>query len=251
MGTESCSAKIKLKVNLPSIRSPWVGALLLFLWLALAAPVSLAQTTAPLPGGFVYLDRVIPEIVIDLKYYGTHNFVGERIDGYLQPRCILTKEAAAALKKVQEELKPFGLGLKVFDAYRPQRAVDHFVRWAENKADVRMKDEFYPRVPKDKLFTEGYIAARSSHSRGSTVDLTILPLPPEEGKELDMGKGFDFFGPESWPQHRALPPSQRALRMLLHVLMKKHGFASYEQEWWHFTLKNEPFPDTYFNFPVQ
>jgi D-alanyl-D-alanine dipeptidase len=195
---------------------------------------------------------MIPDLRLDLRYAGSHNFVGERIDGYLKQRCVLTREAAEALKKVQEDLRPFGLGLKVFDAYRPQRAVDHFVRWARDTADTRMKGEFYPGVEKKDLFRENYIAARSGHSRGSTVDLTIVSLSGEDaGREIDMGSGFDFFGPRSWPDHTGIPSSRRAHRMLLRMVMKKHGFQPDAREWWHFTLKGEPYPGTYFNFPVQ
>jgi D-alanyl-D-alanine dipeptidase len=225
----------------------------LILLINLFALICLAeQKTEKLPEGFVYVDEIIPEIEIELRYYTSHNFVGERIDGYLKARCILTEEAANALKKVQKELKPFGLGLKIFDAYRPQQAVDHFVRWAENLTDTRMKEEFYPNVEKKNLFEDDYIDARSSHSRGSTVDVTIVSLRSDApDKELDMGSSFDFFGQESWPHHPDISTSQRAHRMQLQILMEKHGFEPYPKEWWHFTLKNEPFPETYFNFPIQ
>ena len=229
------------------------SVLLLLLMSLLPAYMSFGeQQEGQLPTGFVYVDRVIPNLVIELRYYTEHNFVGERIDGYLKPRCILTKEAANALLQVQEELKPFGLGLKIFDAYRPQQAVDHFVRWANNLKDTRTKAEFYPDINKNTLIRDAYIASRSSHSRGSTVDLTIISLQSEtQDKELDMATGFDFFGPASWPFFPGLTSSQRAHRMLLHTLMKEHGFKPYPEEWWHFTLVNEPFPETYFNFPVQ
>ena len=205
-----------------------------------------------LPAGFVYVDTIIPDVKVELRYGTTHNFVGDRIDGYVAPKCILTRQAAEALKKVQAELKPFGLGLKIYDAYRPQQASDHFLRWAANRSDARLKAEFYPEVDKKDLFKEGYIASRSGHSRGSTVDLTLVPLDAKGPDDVvDMGSSFDFFGPRSWPDNLSLEPGQRAHRMLLQVLMKKHGFRPYAHEWWHFTLKNEPFPDTYFNFPVQ
>ena len=205
-----------------------------------------------LPDGFVYVDTIIPDVKVELRYYTTHNFVGVRIDGYIAPRCILTRQAAEALKKVQAELKLFGLGLKIYDAYRPQQASDQFLRWAANTSDARMKAEFYPEVDKKDLFKEGYITNRSGHSRGSTVDLTLVPLDAEDPDDVvDMGSPFDFFGPRSWPDNLSVEPGQRAHRMLLQVLMKKHGFKPYVHEWWHFTLKNEPFPDTYFNFPVQ
>ena len=153
-------------------------------------------------------------------------------DGYEAPRCVLTRQAADALAKVQEDLQRFGLGLKIFDAYRPQRAVDNFVRWGRDLADTKMKAEYYPRVRKKDLFEEGYIAAKSSHSRGSTVDITIAYAgnqAPES--ELDMGTAFDFFGPESWPDSALVSPVHRAHRMLLRVLMEKHGFKPYDKEW--------------------
>jgi D-alanyl-D-alanine dipeptidase len=223
-----------------------------FLLAFLYAAAGAAGEAPALPSGFVYLDAVIPDIHVDLRYSGSHNFVGQRVDGYLAPRAILSREAAAALAQVQAELRPFGLGLLVFDAYRPQRAVDHFVRWAQDLQDTRTKAEFYPGVAKQDLFREVYIAARSSHSRGSTVDLTVVALnaPPADGG-LDMGTGFDFFGPESWPDYPDLTPAQRAHRLLLRTLMLKHGFRPYPKEWWHFTLADEPFPDTWFDFPVQ
>jgi zinc D-Ala-D-Ala dipeptidase len=205
----------------------------------------------PLPEGFVYCESVVPDIRTEIRYATAHNFVGEPVDGYRRPRCILTRQAALALERVEEELRHFGLGLKVFDAYRPQRAVDHFVRWAKS-ADLRMKAEFYPRVDKANLFKEDYIAARSGHSRGSTVDLTIVSLGAgTDCRELDMGTGFDFFGPESWPDQPAMTAQQRANRLLLQVEMKKQGFRPYAKEWWHFTLEGEPFPSTYFDFPVE
>ncbi len=226
--------------------------ILFLLLLAFPAPFAHArEQAAPLPPGFVYVDEVVPDARVELRYATGHNFVGERVDGYIRPRPILTRQAAESLRKVQEELRSFGLGLKVFDAYRPQRAVDHFVRWAKDLGDTRMKAEFYPGVKKENLFRDDYIAARSGHSRGSTIDLTIVSLDGSSAGELDMGSGFDFFGPESWPTFAGISPERRAHRMLLQVLMKKHGFKPYPKEWWHFTLEKEPFPDTYFDFPVQ
>lgn len=220
--------------------------------LLLSALLSGPVAAASLPPGFVYVDEAVAGVKLEIRYATPHNFVGRPIDGYLKPRAILTRQAAEALDAVQAELKPFGLGLKVFDAYRPRRAVAHFVRWAEDLGDAAMKQEFYPTVKKEDLFKDGYIAARSSHSRGSTVDLTLAPLAgATPGEELDMGSPFDFFGPPSWPDSPAAGPAQRAHRLLLRTLMLKHGFAPYPQEWWHFTLKNEPFPDTYFDFPVE
>lgn len=202
-----------------------------------------------LPQGFVYVDESIPSIKLEMDYCTDHNFIGKPIDGYLKPRAILTRAATDALDGVQKELAAFGLGLKIFDAYRPQRAVDHFVRWAADADDTLMKSKHYPHIDKAKLIGEGYILSHSGHSRGSTVDLTLVPLTTAE--VIDMGGIFDFFGPESWTAASTPEPSQRAHRMLLQVLMEKHGFVHYPQEWWHFTLKNEPYPDTYFDFPVQ
>ena len=232
-----------------------ISIVLLFLALALNLQSGRSLADGPagtLPEGFVYADETIPALRLDLRYAGAHNFVGERIDGYRKPRCILTREAAEALKKVQEELRPCGLGLKVFDAYRPQMAVDHFVRWTRTVEDTRMKAEFYPDVDKKDLFQDGYIAAKSSHSRGSTVDLTIVSLRGEDAdRELDMGSGFDYFGLRSWPDSSLVQSPPRAHRVLLRMVMEKYGFRPYPQEWWHFTLKREPWPETYFNFPVQ
>jgi D-alanyl-D-alanine dipeptidase len=233
-------------------RYPCIGLLLAIQLFVLSAGAGIAGESFALPQGFVYLDEVIPDLRLDLRYCSEHNFVGERIDGYRVPRAILSREAAAALAKVQEDLRPFGLGLLVYDAYRPQRAVDHFVRWAQDLQDIRTKAEFYPDVDKRDLFREEYIAARSSHSRGSTVDLTLVALDSPPGDAgLDMGTGFDFFGPESWPDYAGVTPAQRAHRLLLRSLMLQHGFRPYPKEWWHFTLADEPYPESWFDFPVQ
>lgn len=218
--------------------------------LALLAGLALStvsiQAYATLPAGFTYIDEVIPGLKVDLRYVGSHNFVGRPVAGYEDARPVLSTPAANALARVQDELKPFGLGLLVFDAYRPQRAVDDFVKWAADTADTRTQAEFYPEVEKRNLFKEDYIAKRSGHSRGSTVDLTLVSL--DSGEQLDMGSAFDFFGVESWPEHPGLTPQQRANRLLLRTLMLKHGFKPYPKEWWHFTLDNEPFPQDYFDF---
>lgn len=198
---------------------------------------------AELPKGFIYLENKIPNLALDIRYAGNDNFVGKPIDGYHKAKLVLTESAAEALKKVQEDLNKFGLSLKVFDGYRPQQAVNHFVRWASDLKDIKMKKKYYPNVKKENLFKDGYIAEKSGHSRGSTIDLTI--------KELDMGTTFDYFGPESWPDNPTRTAAQRANRLLLKTLMEKHGFKFYDKEWWHFTLVNEPFPDTYFDFPVE
>lgn len=203
-----------------------------------------------MPEGFVYLDERIPDIVVDLRYYASDNFLGQRVDGYRANRAILSLPAATALAKVQAALRPRGLGLKIFDAYRPQRAVDHFGRWARDLADTRMKAEFYPDVDKRNLFKEEYLSRHSGHSRGSTVDLTIVSLAAGHAP-LDMGSHFDFFGPASWPDYAGLTPEQRENRQLLRQLMRQHGFRGHPREWWHFTLNGEPWPDTYFDFPVE
>lgn len=186
---------------------------------------------------------------VDARYFGMHNFIGRRIDGYDAGKCLLTREAAAALAAVQRDLALLGLGLKAFDCYRPARAVAHFVRWARDLNDQARKAEFYPDVDKRTLFRDGYIAARSGHSRGSTVDLTLVQL--SDGRELDMGTPFDFFGVQSWPSDRSVSVTAQANRKVLAVAMQRRGFRAYDKEWWHFTLRNEPYPDRYFDFPVR
>jgi D-alanyl-D-alanine dipeptidase len=198
----------------------------------------------------VYLSDIIPDITIDLRYYTTNNFIGTPIDGYLAPKCIVTKDASIAIKNVQDELKTYGLCLKILDTYRPQQAVDHFVRWANDYADTLKKAEYYPNVKKNELIPD-YIASKSGHSRGSTVDLTIISLNSNNTVQIDMGGIFDYFGEVSWVNNMNITPTQRAHRMLLQTLMIKHGFRPYSKEWWHFTLQDEPFPNTYFNFPVK
>jgi len=210
---------------------------------------SLVTQADSLPPEFVYLDEYIPNLRLEMNYATSQNFIGKPIPGYIKPRAILTQQAAQALAKVQQELAKFGLGLKIHDAYRPQQAVDEFSRWANDPSDNKMKYRYYPSIDKARLFELGYIAARSGHSRGSTVDLTLVTL--SDGENLDMGGIFDFFGPESSPDATEPTASQRGHRLLLQLIMTKYGFKPYPQEWWHFTLVNEPFPDTYFNFPVQ
>lgn len=196
----------------------------------------------------VEIQKEIPSITLEIRYFSSNNFVGVPIEGYLAPKALLSKEATLALKKVQIALKKFSLGLKVFDAYRPQKAVDHFVRWGKDLNDTKMKTLFYPTVDKKNLFKEGYIAEHSGHSRGSTIDLTIIDL--ESQKELNMGSSFDFFGKVSWVNAPTISPQARANRMLLHDVMVRYGFKSYPQEWWHFTLKNEPYLK-FFDFNVE
>ena len=199
---------------------------------------------------FVSVTDVVPDAILEIRYFGTYNFVGERIDGYKAPTALLTKEAAAALKAVSDDVMAQGYRLKIYDAYRPQCAVDHFVRWAANVSDTRMKTYFYPNLDKNVLFDQLYIMEKSGHTRGSTVDLTLFDMATE--KELDMGGTFDWFGPESHPDYKeGLTPEQYANRMILREAMLRHGFKPLETEWWHFTLSEEPFPDRYFNFPVE
>ena len=212
--------------------------------------ISLFQfTCAQLPKGFVYVKDVIPDIQIELRYCSLNNFVGEPIEGYNAEVCILSSKATLALKAVQNSLRPYNLSLKIYDAYRPQRAVNHFWSWAKKVNDTLMKPVFYPNVNKKDLFDEGYIATRSGHSRGSTLDLTLADLTT--GKPLDMGSSYDYFGEESWVLHKNLSSQQKANRMLLQTIMNSHGFNSYPKEWWHFTLRWEPFPETYFDFEIE
>ena len=217
---------------------------------------------------FVTLTDAVPDAILEIRYFGTYNFVGQRIDGYEEPTALLTRQAAQALKAVSDEVRAQGYRLKIYDAYRPQRGVDHFVRWAADIADTAMKPYFYPDLDKSVLFDQEYIMAKSGHTRGSTVDLTLFDMQTE--KELDMGGTFDWFGPESHPDFcgnpetgeytgdnskspagRSITAVQFANRMLLRKAMLNHGFKALDSEWWHFTLRDEPFPDTYFTFPVR
>jgi D-alanyl-D-alanine dipeptidase len=218
---------------------------------------------------FVTLTDVVPDVIMEIRYFGTYNFVGSRIDGYLEPTALLTREAADSLRKVSDDLTEQGFRLKIYDAYRPQQGVDHFVRWSHDAADTLMKRFFYPMLDKPTLFEQEYIYEKSGHTRGSTVDLTLFDMNTE--KELDMGGTFDWFGVESHPDYcgnpetgvydatarpadailPALTEEQFQNRMKLRRAMLAHGFKPLDSEWWHFTLKNEPFPETYFNFPVK
>ncbi|REG87614.1 M15 family metallopeptidase [Winogradskyella sediminis] len=207
------------------------------------------QQSITLPDGFVYVKSVIPDLDVELRYFSTHNFVGDTIDGYNANRLILTKQTAEKLKLVQDELQQQNLCLKVYDGYRPQRSVNHFIRWAKDLHDTINKQQFYPEVEKRNLFNAGYIASRSGHSRGSTVDLTIID--GTTGKPLDMGSPYDFFGEISWVAHEALTNKQKKNRQILQSVMLKHNFRNYSKEWWHFTLRWEPFPNTYFDFEVE
>lgn len=231
------------------------------------------QSNPHLPEGFVYLHEIDPSIIEEMRYYGDHNFVGRPIEGYLSGKCILTREAAQGLAQAQAEIRNFSMTLKVYDCYRPQRAVNDFVSWASRRQDTLMKEEFYPKIDKSTLFSDGYIAERSGHSRGSTIDLTLVPLPvPNQSdykkgeklyscfapaserfqdNSLDFGTGYDCFDPLSHTANPAVGPLQKRNRLMLKSVLEKFGFKNYENEWWHFTLKNEPFPDQYFDFPVK
>jgi D-alanyl-D-alanine dipeptidase len=226
-----------------------------------------------MPEGFVDIKNVIPDVQLDIRYYGPHNFVGEKVNGYNAGKCIITKEAAAALEKVQKDLGQFSLSLKIYDCYRPQRAVNHFVQWATEMKNTKTRKEFYPTVDKRNLFKDGYIDSKSGHSHGSTVDLTIVPVPvPKQANyipgqklsacclpwnqrfrdnSIDMGTGFDCFAELSHTGNKNIGLQQRINRMLLKSLMEKYGFRNFEKEWWHYTLNNEPYPDTYFDFIIE
>ena len=199
--------------------------------------------------GFVSVGEVIPDVLLDIRYFSSFNFIGKRIDGYEEPAAILTREAAQALKEASREAMEQGFRLKIYDAYRPQKVVDHFVRWAKDPEDIRMKAFFYPDLEKTEIIPQGYIAEHSGHSRGSTVDLTLFDMATQQ--DVDMGGTFDFFGELSHPDYSGVSEVQHANRMLLQSLMVKHGFRPLETEWWHFTLENEPWPDTYFTFSVR
>lgn len=219
----------------------------ILLFCFLCNPV-LSQITE-LPNGFVYVDEVIPDVVLEMRYAGDHNFIGTPIRGYHAPRAILTTPAAEALFKVQQKLKEEGYCLKIFDAYRPQAAVNHFVEWARVEKDTIMKSVFYPEVNKRDLFTLGYISSKSGHSRGSTVDLTLIDA--HTGEEIDMGGTYDFFGKVSHHDTNLITRGQKEKREFLKQIMNTFGFRPYPQEWWHYTLRLEPHFDTYFNFPVE
>ena len=239
--------------------------------LLLACATPSAAPAAPAAQPLVSISEVDSTIIVEARYHGSHNFIGRPIAGYEAPKCMLTPAAARALAAVQADVRTYGLSLKTYDCYRPQRAVDQFVAWARDTADRAMQSEFYPAVDKRNLFSDGYIAERSGHSRGSTVDLTLVPLPPPAQPEhragdalvdcrsterfadnsLDMGTGYDCFDPLSHTANPAVGPEAARNRLLLKLAMEKHGFSNYANEWWHFTLRGEPYPDTYFDVPVR
>ncbi|MFF8917328.1 M15 family metallopeptidase [Streptomyces sp. NPDC015032] len=239
---------------------------------AATAPMAQARPEPKAPEEFVALRSVDPTIIQEMRYPTAHNFMGVPVDGYRQPLCILTRPAALALHRTQTRLLKQGYSLKVYDCYRPQRAVDHFVRWAKDLHDETMKGEFYPRVDKTRLFADGYIAEKSGHSRGSTVDLTLVKLPatpagpyPPGGQQVpcyaprpdrfpdnsvDMGTGFDCFDTLSHTDDPRIQGVQRANRQFLRKTLTDAGFVNLAEEWWHYTFKPELFPDTFFDFPV-
>lgn len=223
--------------------------------------VETIDTAALLPeedaSQFVSITDVVPDAILEIRYFSSYNFIGERIPGYEQPIAMLTRQAADSLKAVSDDLLQKGYRLKIFDAYRPQCAVDFFMEWAADTTDVRMQDYFYPELDKSVLIPQGYIAEESGHTRGSTIDLTLFDMKTE--REVDMGCTFDYFGVASHPDvlpeqeigaYRPINQEQYDNRMILREAMLAHGFKPYDCEWWHFTLENEPFPDTYFTFPV-
>jgi zinc D-Ala-D-Ala dipeptidase len=253
------------------LRLLFAGTLLTVL--ASTAPAAAQTPTAP-AGAFVDLHDVAPTIVIEMRYRTAHNFLGRRVPGYRENTCILTREAADALARVQQRVTPAGLTLKVYDCYRPQRSVDAFVAWAKDLDDTRMKAEFYPRVRKNRLFKDGYIAEQSGHSRGSTVDLTLVRLPAAHqprwtrkrfglvpcyaprrkrypDNSVNMGTAYDCFDPRAHTLAPRITGRPRRNRLLLKRTMEAAGFEDYANEWWHFTLADERYPDRYFDFPVQ
>ena len=211
--------------------------------------ISSQISSQTLPKGFSYVSEIDVTIKKELRYGTSNNFIGKPIDGYLKDSLIISTPAAKALKEIQTKLMLSGLSLKIFDAYRPQQAVDYFVRWAKVMNDTLMKQLYYPDVQKSELFTLGFIASKSGHTRGSTVDLSIVDV--KTNKEVDMGSSYDFFGEKSHPFYKKITEAQMKNRMLLRTIMIKNGFIPYDNEWWHFTLKDEPYPTTYFNFLIE
>ena len=215
-----------------------------FKFLLLFSFISFSQSS----DSFIDIKEYIPSIIIDLKYSSDDNFTGRVVKGYESPKCLLTFEAARSLKIIQTILNNSGYSLKIYDAYRPQRSVNHFINWSKNQSDTLKKSYFYPNLLKSNLFELGYIAASSSHSRGSTVDITLVEI--SSGKEIDMGSPYDFFGLESSHDYENISITQKNNRKLLLDVMTKNGFSSYSKEWWHYTFIDEPFPTTYFDFTI-
>lgn len=198
---------------------------------------------------FVNLKEIIPNIIVELRYFTDYNFIGKKVSGYENNIAYVTKECAQALKEVEEEVKKKDYTIKIYDAYRPNMATKHFLRWSKEKEDVKTKEIFYKDIDKKELFEKGYISKKSSHSRGSTVDLTLYSQITKE--DIDTGGGFDNFGPIAHFKYGGITHKQKLNRKYLREVMVKHGFIPLENEWWHFTLKNEPYPNTYFNFKIK
>ena len=244
-------------------RAAGAAAVLLAALLAgCAVPAAGPDQASALPAGFVYLHAVAPEVQQDMRYHGSHNFMGRPVAGYQAPTCILSEPTARALQAAQAQLRPQGLTLKVFDCYRPQTAVNDFVRWGRDLSDQKAKSAYYPAVPKQELFQRGYIAEKSGHSRGSTVDLTLVVLdglraskavrgPLADGQEVDMGSPFDLFDARSHTDNPHLSPDVQHNRHWLRALLAQQGFRNLPEEWWHYTLNHEPYPDSYFDFAVR
>jgi len=208
-----------------------------------------ARTASPYDSSdFVVLSEAIPDILQEIRYYSAFNFVGARIDGYEAPIALMTKEAVSGLKNAASDFRKDGYVIKVYDAYRPQRAVNHFIRWASDLKDTKMKACFYPLLDKQRIIPEGYVATKSGHSKGSTIDMTIVNM--KTGQELDVGEHFDYFGERSHSDYKGITPQQQTNRAYLISIMERNGFTNLPDEWWHFTLNNQPFPETYFDFPV-
>ena len=209
------------------------------------------QQFEPHPG-FVLVRDYVPDVIEDIRYFSTNNFMGVKVNGYDANAAIVTRQTAVKLKEAADEFRSMGYVIKIFDAYRPQRAVDHFVRWAQGP-DEKNKAEYYPTIAKKNLFPR-YIAKKSGHSKGSTIDMTICYK--DSKKEVDMGSHFDYFGPPSHTSFMGAYPggnvnkTHNKNRLMLKRVMEKHGFTNYSNEWWHFTLNNQPYPNTYFNFSV-
>jgi zinc D-Ala-D-Ala dipeptidase len=234
---------------------------------------SVVDTTVrdDMPEGFSSVAELDSSIELDIRYFGVNNFLGRPVTGYEAPACILSTPAASALSEVQRNALASGLSLKIYDCYRPQRAVNDFVSWAADPTDDVMKASMYPDVPRDELFARGYIAERSGHSRASTLDLTLVPLGTRQpaldpfaswncrGEELarfpdnsiDMGTSYDCFDELSHTENPRISPEATGNRLLLRTLMEAAGFQNYSNEWWHYTLRDEPFTDQFFDFPVQ
>ena len=218
--------------------------------IVLAVPWGEAKAAEPMDSSdFVAVSDEIPDVLQEIRYFSAYNFVGSHIDGYEEPVALMTREAAAALKDAAAEFRAAGYVIKIYDSYRPQRAVEHFIRWGADAQDIRMKPYFYPTTDKSRVFELGYVAKHSGHSRGSTIDMTIVDM--KTGQELDVGEHFDYFGERSHYAYKSISQKQQENRKFLRQVMERHGFQGLAEEWWHFTLKHEPFPDTYFDFPVK